>query len=155
MAEYEVIKVRKDVMRKIRKILGLMMAKTGEKITLSDLLNYMADVYSSVKFPKEDIVPSEINEFCNFLRAYIPISDTKIEKIKQLINIEGVEILGDPEALEELLCDIVGLSRTRVRAVLKRWSNYVYRKKRESIGYSQIKTEDVESTDETVVEQGE
>mgnify|MGYP000288814666 CR=1 FL=1 len=56
MAEYEVIKVRKDVMRKIRRILGLLMARTGEKIKLSDLLDAMADVYLSVKFPevKED-----------------------------------------------------------------------------------------------------
>ena len=56
VVEYEVIKVRKDVMKKIRKILGLMMAKTGEKITLSDLLNYMADVYLSVKFPEKKVV---------------------------------------------------------------------------------------------------
>ena len=70
---------------------------------------------------EEAEIEPEILEFLRFLRTYISMTTRKYNFIKKLLINEGVSILRRPNDLEEILCDIAGLSRTRVRAVLKRW----------------------------------
>lgn len=71
--------------------------------------------------PEEAEIDPRILEFLRFLRTYISMTVRKYNFIKKLLIEEGPGVLTRPNDLEEILCDIAGLSRTRVRAVLKRW----------------------------------